>query len=338
MFVARRAVAGRWFCAHDSCTIDDVTIAPLRITILSITFLSMPRIIARCCCVIAALVSLAQAPTRLVARVVIVSVDGLRPDLLSRSRTPVIQDLLQHGSYTLWARTIDEGYTVPSHVSMLTGVVPSRHGVTWNHHVEQAYPQVPTLFELARRAGFATALAVGKTKLIVLTRPGTVDHTFIGNENHTDALDIAREARRFLEAVPAPGVLFVHFGDLDGVGHAAGWGSREQLEALEKVDRALGTIRQTLRDRGLIKGTVMIVTADHGGAGIEHPPEDPRSQLVPWIVSGRSVREGFDLTSVKGLSVDTMATFATACALFGIDVPHPIDGKAVLEIVDRAPH
>jgi arylsulfatase A-like enzyme len=214
-------------------------------------------------------------------------------------------------------------------------VVPSRHGVTWNRHVEQAYPQVPTLFELARRAGYITALAVGKTKLIVLTKPGTLDHTYIGNEDHTDALDVAREAVRFLHAEPPPGLLFVHFGDLDGAGHAAGWGSLEQLVALEKVDRALGTIRQALRDRRLIEDTVFIVTADHGGAGIEHPPEDPRSQLVPWIASGQSVREGLDLTSVKGLTVHTTATFATVCALLGIDVPYPIDGKAVGEILER---
>jgi arylsulfatase A-like enzyme len=293
----------------------------------------------RWCGVFAAIASLsavALRPPAGVARVVIVSVDGLRPDLLLRGRTPAIANLMQHGSYTLSARTIVEGYTVPSHVSMLTGVVPSRHGVTWNRHIEQAYPQVPTLFELARRAGYTTALAVGKTKLIVLTRPGTLDRTYIGNEDETDALDVARAATGFLHAVPAPGLLFVHFGDVDDAGHATGWGSPEQLEALEKVDRAFEMIRQELRDRNLIERTVIILTADHGGVGNEHPPEDVRSQLIPWIVSGPSVREGFDLTLVEGLSVDTMATFATACALLGIDVPGTIDGKNVPDILSAA--
>ena len=129
-------------------------------------------------------------------------------------------------------------------------------------------------------------------------------------------------------------MLFVHFGDVDDAGHAAGWGSPEQLAALEKVDRALEIVRQALRDRHLIERTVIILTADHGGVGTEHPPEDPRSQLVPWIVSGPSVREGFDLTSVKDLSVDTMATFATACALLGIDIPGAIDGRNVPAILN----
>ena len=308
--------------SHDSCT------PCARVT----TFSTWCGVLAA----IAALAGAAPRPAVSVDRVVIVSVDGLRPDLLLRGRTPAITDLMEHGSYTLVARTIAEGYTVPSHVSMLTGVVPSRHGVTWNRHIEQAYPQVPTLFELARRAGYTTALAVGKTKLIVLTRPGTLDRTYIGNEDETDALDVARAASGFLHAEPALGVLFVHFGDVDDAGHAAGWGSPEQLEALEKVDRAFEIVRQALRDRHLIERTVIILTADHGGVGTEHPPEDPRSQVIPWIVSGPSVREGFDLTSVKDLSVDTMATFATTCTLLGIDVPGTIDGKNVPDILSAA--
>ncbi len=59
--------------------------------------------------------------------------------------------------------------------------------------------------------------------------------------------------------------------------------------------------------------------------------------MIPWIVSGPSVREGFDLTSVKDLSVDTMATFATTCALLGIDMPGTIDGRNVPAILHLTP-
>src|SRR4051812_45528905 len=93
--------------------------------------------------------ALAQPPASVHRRVLIVSIDGARPDLLLRAATPRVHALMQRGSYTFWARTVDEGYTVPSHVSMLTGVVPGRHGVTWDNHIEDAYPNVPTIFELA---------------------------------------------------------------------------------------------------------------------------------------------------------------------------------------------
>lgn len=159
-----------------------------------------------CCLLCITASSFAQTSSSAVTvhGVVIVSVDGLRADLLTRGGTPVMHDLIKDGSYALWARTVDEGYTVPSHVSMLTGVVPSRHGVTWNHHIEEAYPDVPTLFEVARHAGYRTGLAVSKTKLTVLTRPGTLDHSFIGNEDHTNAFDVARQAIGFLRSAAPP--------------------------------------------------------------------------------------------------------------------------------------
>src|SRR5688572_28048191 len=62
-------------------------------------------------------------PIQPIERVLIISVDGMRPDLLMRANAPVMQSVLHRSSYTLHARTVDEGYTVPSHVSMLTGVV-----------------------------------------------------------------------------------------------------------------------------------------------------------------------------------------------------------------------
>lgn len=92
-------------------------------------------------------------------RVLIISVDGLRPDLLLRSKTPVLQKLMDQGSYTCWAQTTAVSVTLPSHVSMLTGVKPQIHQIEWNHDIplsSPVYPKVPTLFELAKHAGYST--------------------------------------------------------------------------------------------------------------------------------------------------------------------------------------
>ena len=107
--------------------------------------------------------ALTPAPAAVVRaeRVAIISIDGLRPDLLIQANAPNIRGLLRDGSYTFWARTIDLAYTLPAHASMLTGVSPERHGVTWNERVEQARLKSPTLFEVAKSAGLTTALVSG---------------------------------------------------------------------------------------------------------------------------------------------------------------------------------
>src|SRR5262245_8132085 len=67
-----------------------------------------------------------------IQHVLIISIDGMRPDLLLRGDTPRIHSLLQTGSFTMWARTVPASTTLPAHVSMLTGVPPEVHGVQWN--------------------------------------------------------------------------------------------------------------------------------------------------------------------------------------------------------------
>jgi predicted AlkP superfamily pyrophosphatase or phosphodiesterase len=268
-----------------------------------------------------------------ITRVLIISVDGMRPDLLLRGHSPAMTGLMHRGSYTLLARTVTEGYTVPSHVSMLTGVVPARHGVTWDHHVEDSYPNVSTIFELAKRAGYTTAVVTGKTKLIVLTKPGTLDWSHIANESEEDDPRVASQAATILRD-HRPQLMFVHLGGLDIAGHASGWGSPEQLAALQKADRAVGSILQALHDVSLTDQTLLILTADHGGSALLHPPEDPLSQRIPWIAVGPTVRKDFNLALVPGLAIDTMATFATACAALGIAVPESREGRPVMEIFE----
>ena len=95
------------------------------------------------------------APAR-VAHVVVISVDGLRPDMALRGDMPNLRSLMSNGAFTFWAKTTAVSVTLPSHTSMLTGFVPEKHGVTWNSDLPSrkgVYPLQPTIFELASRAG-----------------------------------------------------------------------------------------------------------------------------------------------------------------------------------------
>src|SRR5437763_1210815 len=74
-----------------------------------------------------------------------------------------------------------------------------------------------------------------------------------------------------------PGLLFVDFSFVDGVGHAAGWGSPQQMAAIAQTDKDIAAVLDAVKDAGLADSTFVILTADHGGAGRTHGPEDPRS-------------------------------------------------------------
>lgn len=261
-------------------------------------------------------------------RVMIISVDGLRPDCLLRAETPTIRGLMNTGSFTMWATTTEAAITLPSHTSMLTGVVIAKHGMRANNDKTAATQPilVPTIFNLAKEKQISTGMAAAKSKFYVYAGP--VQHAWISKDGvckselvADGAIDIIRQHQ--------PRLMFLHFGWVDREGHSKGWGSPQQLAAIEDVDKHLGRVLATLDELDLRKDTTIILSADHGGSGVGHGGLDPRSQHIPWIINGPGVRENLDLARFGKLKVQTYDTFATACQILGLETPENIDGKPV---------
>jgi predicted AlkP superfamily pyrophosphatase or phosphodiesterase len=275
-----------------------------------------------------------QRPLPAVEHVMIISIDGLRPDRALLADMPVMRAMVRDGAYTFWARTTAVSITLPSHTSMLTGVTPRKHGIEWNSDLpfsQPVYPRYPTIFEMATRAGYTTALIAGKSKFSTLAKPGTVTWTSIPEEkNSSDSNgEVTAAAVKIIEA-HMPAVIFVHYPEVDSTGHAKGWGSKEQLAKIEETDGELGKLMASLDRAGIRGSTVVILSADHGGAGRSHGAEDARSRHIPWIATGPGVIKNFDLTQHAALEVNTEDTCATACWLLGLPQPPYFDGKPVL--------
>jgi predicted AlkP superfamily pyrophosphatase or phosphodiesterase len=272
-------------------------------------------------------------------RVMIILVDGLRPDLALRADTPTIHQMLKDGSFTLWANTTAESVTLPSCTSALTGVIPIRHRILWDMDLpltQPVAPAYPTVFQLAKGAGYTTAMAAGKSKFINLAVPGSLDWSFVTDKSKCTDAEVMAPALAIL-CDHKPDVFFVHLPSVDNVGHSLGWASDEQLAAISRADANIHMLLATLDDLHLRDSTMVLLTADHGGAGFVHGPDDIRSRFIPWIVTGPGIRKGLDLTTFGNLTVNTEDTFSTACYVLGIRIHKlPIDGKPVMEIFDQA--
>ncbi len=281
-------------------------------------------------------------PVPAITHIVIISIDGCRPDVLLRADTPVIHGLLPKASFSFWARTTAESVTLPSHTSMLTGVVPIKHGIQWNSDLplkSPVYPAYPTLFQLAKKAGLTTAMAAGKSKFINLAVPDSLDWQFITTEAKTEDPEVTDKAVEMIHD-HQPQVLFVHLPTDDNVGHAKGWGTEAQLKALAQADECVGRIIKAVDDAKLTDSTAFIITADHGGFGRVHGPDDIRCRYIPWICFGPGIRQNLDLTtldySVTGADcINTEDTFATACYLMGIPIEKQVDGRALTQIIQK---
>jgi type I phosphodiesterase/nucleotide pyrophosphatase len=262
-----------------------------------------------------------QTPAPSTRRVLIVSIDGLRPDAILLAPMPNLIGLMQSGAFSLGARTVFPSITLVAHASMLTGMCPSKHGVDWNDYLpERGYAQGVDLFDIAHAAGLQTEMYVGKKKLKQITEPSSLDN-FVVIDSDSALMDrlIADFPQNF-------GVLFVHLPDTDTAGHAYGWLSPEQLSSLQHTDEVLGRLLAELDARNLRSETLIIVTADHGGNGQGHGSDSRENMTIPWIASGPGIQPKTLITLVH-----TMDTAATAAFALGLDIPYEWDGVPVYE-------
>lgn len=256
-------------------------------------------------------------PTPLPPRVAIVSIDGLRPDALTQANAPNLLALAGRGAYTFAAQTVFPSTTLPGHTSMLTGVEPSAHGITFDEYRESFQLTTPTLLSLVHAAGKRTVMVVGKNKLRQIALPGTLDHFVLTTRGDDDVVN---------EAITASGagfdLLFVHLPQVDQTGHVSGWLSAAYFAQLQRTDAAVARLVAALPAE-----TTVILTSDHGGRAREHGTRELVDMTVPWIVAGPKVLHDGPLTR----PVRTLDTTPTVLGLLGLTAPTGLAGKPVSE-------
>ncbi len=254
--------------------------------------------------------------------VVLVSLDGLRPDAITPSMRALHKLYLQ-GASPHFARTIDKSATLPSHASMVSGVDPDQHGLNFNaYRPDRGTISKPTVFSVAHAAGLPTAMFVGKNKLKhLLARPTEAQFKMGGMlcaKLLKSALPHLREAEK--------GLVFLHFADVDSAGHRVGWMTDEYMEAARAADRCLDQVMDTLVAAGRLDRTLLIVTSDHGGHKRSHGTKLEVDQRIPWYAWGAGVKRGR-----ISRSVHTTDTAATVLAALGLSLPPGLHGRPVVE-------
>lgn len=265
---------------------------------------------------------------RVADHVIIISVDGLRPDAIAKYEPKTIQRLMSEGRYSLTAQTISISKTLPSHTSMLTGVDADVHGITWNSDKtgEFGHVKVPTVFGLAHQAGFTTAAFFSKTKFHHIDVPSTIDHMRAPTGgvipwNARKTVDLMRD---YL-GEQSPNLMMVHLADADFAGHNFGWMGWMYGMAVREVDLAVANVIAAADRRFGRGGYSVILTADHGGHNKSHGSTDPVDTTIPWIVWGAGVQPGDTLAGIR-----TMDTAATALWMLGLETPAAFVGRPVV--------
>lgn len=266
--------------------------------------------------------TLTPTPAPPARRVLILSIDGFRPDAIPLAPMPFLTSLLNQSAYSLTAQTVYPSVTLVSHTSMLSGQCPAKHGVDWNDYIpENGYAQVTDLFDIAHEAGLQTVMYIGKEKLRQVTEPGSTDvFKYINDRDLVITADL-------IQNFPADfRLMFVHFPTADWMGHEYGWLSGEQLNVLFRADQALEQLVTELNNRGLMTETLFIITADHGGHATTHGSSLYEDMTIPWIAFGAGIQP-----AALNSPITTVDTASTAAFALGLTIPTEWDGVPIYE-------
>lgn len=256
--------------------------------------------------------------------VVLVMIDGARPDAFDQASCPHWAALKARGTFTLEASAVMPSITLPCHTSIFHSVPPTRHGILTNGWSPMARP-IPGLIDQASAAGLRCATFYSWEPLRDLSRPGSITFSYCLNTSESDLNSdqiLAKDAARYLSH-NATDFAFVYFGAVDTAGHRFGWMSEGYLAQLEGVDRALGMLLEALPAEATV-----LVQSDHGGHDRTHGTDSAEDMTIPWLVAGPDIRQGHQLEE-KVTLLDTAPTLAR---LLGITPHFQWEGRCVEEI------
>ncbi len=264
-----------------------------------------------------------------VQRVVLVVLDGLRPDAIPRFSLPSLSALAPRSAFTLLGRTVQPSVTACAMASLLTGAAPERHGLqSERFHLPRAKGALHPLPRHLAAHGLPSAAFLAAMPLLfggVARRIAA--HVGIGTARFSgrSALDILAAARPALRD-QRRGFVLLHWPDADRAGHAQGWMSDAYATAAWELDAALGALLRAvdLDD----PGTLLIAMADHGGGGAvrtHHNSTHPLDTTIPIFLAGGAVQPG-----ELGAGATLLDVPATICWALGLPQPESYAGRPLV--------
>lgn len=291
------------------------------------------------------------------APVILISIDTLRSDRLPAYgyrgvETPAL-DALRKDSVLFERAYSHVPLTLPSHASILSGVLPPEHGVRDNSGYTFAAAQHPYLPRLFKQAGYETAAFVSSFVLRRETGLGdgfdSYDQGFEkdgGGEAERSGAETVRLALDWLRGRAGsearserPFFLFLHLYDPHAPYRAAEpFASRYQAEPYDgeiaATDAAVGTLLDELKKSGIYEEAVVVLLSDHGEALGEHGEAQHgvflyRETLqVPLLIKLPGNARGGETITEPAQLADVAPTLL---ALTGRPIPAEVDGLPLLE-------
>lgn len=237
--------------------------------------------------------------------VLLIGIDGFRPDYLAMPEARTLRALAEGGGHAEALQPAYPSLTFPNHYTLVTGLHPDRHGIINNSMRD---PELGSFAMHLRTAVADGRWWGGEPVWITAKRRGLRSATLFwpGSEadvggQHPDewlpydaSLGSARRVQQVLEWLSRPqssrpDFMTLYFEQVDSIGHDVGPDAPELRRAVSAVDRSVRELLAGIADAGWADRINLVLVSDHGMTAID----ESRPILLDELVDPRS----FELVS-----------------------------------------
>ena len=250
-------------------------------------------------------------------KVLLILVDGMRPDAAQESGHPYPDTMAARGCCYPAAQTVMPSVTLPCHMSLFHSVPAERHGILTNTYVPMVRP-LDGLFEVLKNAGKTCAAFYNWEPLRDLGRPGCMAHSLCLSMDYQAETDraLTRAAKTCL-LEERPDFAFLYLGETDEAGHRHGWMTPAYMDRVSNAWDCIQDIAEAVRDTYAI-----VVTADHGGHERSHGADIPEDMTIPLFLCG--------VDAEQKAAANIMDIAPTIAAFLGVAPGKDWEGKSLL--------
>lgn len=272
-------------------------------------------------------------------KVIVIGIDGVRPDALAEVPTPNIDALITGGAFSDRARTALQTISGPGWSSMLIGVWPEKHGVLNNNFGTNRYEEYPDFLSRIERVRpeLNTFVVADWPPLVADDAGGPLFGDLPDVKIALNGYDLGwaeadeRSAAAAVEHLRTadPDAMFVYLGNPDETSHQTRGIGEEYRTAIALADRHLGLVVDAIRGRATYaeEDWLILVSTDHGrrpDGG--HGGDSEVERTIFYLAAGPSTLQG----SLPGTpQIVDVATTALAHLGIRIDPAWGLDGKVV---------
>ncbi len=289
--------------------------------------------------------------------VFLITIDTLRADHVAcygykQIETPTLDGLAADGVRFTHAYT-HSPITNTSHTSILTGLLPSVHGVT-DFGISLS-PQHATWAELLKKQGYHTAAFIGAVILDSNTLSPGLDRGFDFYDNfpaktetkerwgrvERRAMDVVQHAESWLDKHrTGPRFVWVHLYDPHDPYEAPTPFSQKYKEPYDGeiayADSAVGNLIASLKKAGSYQNTIIVVVGDHGEGLGEHGEETHGIFLydstlhVPLILKMAGTTQAGTVIDAQVRTTDILPTILS---LTNTTAPAELNGESLVPLI-----